>query len=122
MCSSDLAGIKTGQEWQKIFTPEQLEKMKQGRNLLIGPGLMRGRRPGMGMMNRPGLRMGRPGLGMGQGMRPGLRAPMPGQRQGLRPFGQRGLGGRTPARPMLRQWLNRHRGSAWMWRWRFDEE
>ena len=114
------AGIKTGQEWQKIFTPEQLEKMKQGRHRLMRQGLIRGRR--MGMMNRPGLRMGRPGLGMGQGMRPGLRAPMPGQRMGLRPFGQRGLGGRTHARPMMRPWLNRLRGQAWMWRWRSDEE
>jgi len=116
------SGIRTGQEWQKVFTPEQLEKMKQGRNRLMGTGLMRGRGAGMGMMNRPGMRMGRPGLGMGLGMRPGFGAHLRRPHMGLRPFGQRGPGARILGRPMASPQLNRLRGSAWMWRWRFDEE
>jgi len=70
-------------ERRKIFTPEQLEKMKQGRAMLnrsrmgmrgaFGMGLMQGR---MGRTGRMGGRMMmRPGFGPGRGMmmrRPGF--------------------------------------------------
>ncbi len=58
------AGIKNAQEREKIFTPEQLEKMKNGRMGMRGPG--QGMAPGMGM----GMRM-QPGMGMRMGMQPG---------------------------------------------------
>ena len=83
------SGIKHRQEMKKIFTPEQLEKMKD-----FGPrmGRMDPMRPGRGMMPRTfmrhGLRgwnrglvwRGRPGLGWGLGPGLGPHFGMPMQR------------------------------------------
>jgi Spy/CpxP family protein refolding chaperone len=118
------AGIKNAQEREKIFTPEQLEKMKNGRMGMRGPSMgmapgmgmrsgmmMRGRmgmRPGMGMQMgmRPGMmrdRMGmRPGMGMRMGMRPGMMIRgRVGQeiRRGLRMGMRRGMGMQKEAQP-----------------------
>lgn len=86
------AGLRSVKEREKIFTPEQLEKMKQGRQAIGRMGLMRNRMgmaPGAGMRTqgrmgmRPGMRM-QPGMSMrpGQGMNQGL---MMRGRMGMRP-------------------------------------
>jgi Spy/CpxP family protein refolding chaperone len=92
------AGIRNNQEWQKIFTPEQLEKMKQGRNRLLGLGFMRGLGQGRGMMG-PGMRMMfRRGMGRGPIGPGGFMGPRIG-RQG---FGLRGPGFMAPRNRILR--------------------
>jgi Spy/CpxP family protein refolding chaperone len=105
------SGIMSGQEWGKIFTPEQLEKMKQGRNLLQRPGLMRGRGQGLAP------RVPRMGMGMGMGQRgrlgQGFRAP---RMMGRQRFGQRGLGLMAPRlRGLWRRWMNRQPGPGRIW-------
>jgi Spy/CpxP family protein refolding chaperone len=57
--------VRTRGEWEKIFTPEQLEKMKKYRGAFMGrQGLAEGGRFGLG---RPGMGrfMGMRGMGMG---------------------------------------------------------
>jgi Spy/CpxP family protein refolding chaperone len=61
--------IKKSLDMKKIFTPEQLEKLKNLRTRMARRGLMR---PGRGMMPRQFMRRGfRPGWHRGWGWRPG---------------------------------------------------
>jgi Spy/CpxP family protein refolding chaperone len=106
--------LKNQFDREKIFTPEQLEKMKQARQRLQDRPMagnrgmmMRGR-----MMNRPGQMMMRPGMRPGQRFRMG---------QGQR-FGQ-GMGqmrGRmmSPQLRMGRRGMLR-RGPGWGLEWRY---
>jgi Spy/CpxP family protein refolding chaperone len=56
-------------EWEKIFTPEQLQKMKKYHGAFLGrPGFAGGRRPGFGRP-RMGMSMGPWGMRMGVGSR-----------------------------------------------------
>ncbi|MDD8026700.1 MAG: Spy/CpxP family protein refolding chaperone [Acidobacteriota bacterium] len=81
------AGFKNAQEREKIFTPEQLEKMKTFRRGAGRMGMGPGMRP-MGMFPAFGdpMRMDRGmRMGMRQGMRQGMRTGMRrGMRMGMR--------------------------------------
>jgi Spy/CpxP family protein refolding chaperone len=64
------SGIRKSLDMKKILTPEQLEKLKDGRARMERRGMMR---PGRGMMPRPFMRRGfRPGWHRGLGWGPGL--------------------------------------------------
>lgn len=108
-------GVQNGRNFEKIFTPEQLEKLKNVRGGLRGFGL------GLGM----GLGMRGPGIGPGPGMRgqgqmgPGMQRGM--GRMGMGPMGQSMRGGMGPMNRMralgqrlrfLRRW-----GFRPGWRW-----
>jgi len=116
------AGFRNGQDWQKIFTPDQLEKMKQGRNRLMGMGLRRGRDmgPGVrrGMMLRRGMGSAPRAPMMGPGMRRGFDQRFQTQRMGMQQrFGQRGPGamGARHRQGLRRSWMNRLPGLGWKW-------
>lgn len=100
------AQLKNQTEREKIFTPEQLEKMKQARQRLQARPMagnrgmmMRGR-----MMNRPGQMMMRPGMRQGQRFGQGM-----GQMRGRMMSPQLRMG----RRGMLR------RGPGWGLEWRY---
>ena len=104
------AGFKNGQDWQKIFTPDQLEKMKQGRNRLMGLG--------RGMMLRRGMGPAPRAPMMGPGMRRGFDQRFQTQRMGMQQrFGQRGPGamGARHRQGLRRSWMNRLPGLGWNW-------
>jgi len=80
-------------ERDKIFTPEQLEKMKTRAGRLMGPGMM----------------MGRQGLAGGPGM---MRGRLQGLRQGMR---GRMMQNRTVLRNRIRNLRNRIQARRWIW-------
>jgi Spy/CpxP family protein refolding chaperone len=64
------SGIRKSLDMKKIFTPEQLDKLKEARARMERRGMMR---QGRGMMPRPLMRRGfRPGRHHGLGWGPGL--------------------------------------------------
>jgi len=93
-------GLQSRREVQKIFTPEQLEKLKTLRGRLPGGrGMMM--RPGMGPMGRG---MGPMGQGFSRGVGPGFG---PGRGPGF--MGRNGFMGRRPLRRLWR-WMQMRRG------------
>ncbi len=88
-------GLKNSQEMKKIFTPEQLEKLKDLR-MRMGRRAMR-----FGAFQGPG-RMQR--MGPGRGMRPGR-------------FFRRGMGPGWPQRPFIGDPPRRQMWNRWLWDW-----
>jgi Spy/CpxP family protein refolding chaperone len=108
------AQAKNRADRAKIFTPEQLAKMKQGAQMLQGRG--------MGMMNRPGMMRGqglRPGMGpmMNRGRMMGMQG-----RGMMMNRGRMGMQNRFRIGPGLRmRSLGRGWGLGMGMRWRWDE-
>lgn len=111
--------LKSGQEWTKLFSQEQLDIMKKGRNRGMGMGMGRGRdMMGRGQMRGQGRSMVPPGQMMGRGQRPGLGQRIMGPGMGQMGFGQRGRGQMAPLyRMLMRRWMNRLPGQGWGWGW-----